>query len=167
MHAMVAVVYACGCVLLLMLLVLHMCASALCGAGGTYCCGAVVESSLLGVPALVLLPQDCARDHPHTVCLAGRSGALLLPLPSPPLLLFPSPPRNACLPSSYPLGASLACAKSVIAGGARLGVPAVSDIVASPLLRPCLPLQLLFYTPLGMGKLGESWSVYSWIQAAG
>ena len=26
---------------------------------------------------------------------------------------------------------------------------------------------LLFYTPLGMGKLGESWSVYSWIQAAG
>ncbi|KAL4425802.1 hypothetical protein ABPG75_009818 [Micractinium tetrahymenae] len=26
---------------------------------------------------------------------------------------------------------------------------------------------VLFYTPLGMGKLGESWSVYSWIQAAG
>lgn len=26
---------------------------------------------------------------------------------------------------------------------------------------------LLFYTPLGFGKLGESWSVYSWIQAAG
>jgi len=26
---------------------------------------------------------------------------------------------------------------------------------------------LLFYTPLGMGKLGESWSKYSWIQAAG
>lgn len=26
---------------------------------------------------------------------------------------------------------------------------------------------LLFYTPLGMGQLGESWSVYSWIQAAG
>lgn len=26
---------------------------------------------------------------------------------------------------------------------------------------------LLFYTPLGLGKLGESWSVYSWIQAAG
>lgn len=30
---------------------------------------------------------------------------------------------------------------------------------------PCL--QVLFYTPLGLGKLGESWSVYSWIQAAG
>lgn len=29
------------------------------------------------------------------------------------------------------------------------------------------PVQVLFYTPLGMGKLGESWSVYSWIQAAG
>ena len=26
---------------------------------------------------------------------------------------------------------------------------------------------ILFYTPLGMGKLGESWSVFSWIQAAG
>ncbi|KAL4445807.1 hypothetical protein ABPG77_009006 [Micractinium sp. CCAP 211/92] len=26
---------------------------------------------------------------------------------------------------------------------------------------------VLFYTPLGMGKLGESWSIYSWIQAAG
>ncbi|KAI7844374.1 hypothetical protein COHA_002172 [Chlorella ohadii] len=26
---------------------------------------------------------------------------------------------------------------------------------------------VLFYTPLGLGKLGESWSVYSWIQAAG
>jgi drug/metabolite transporter (DMT)-like permease len=26
---------------------------------------------------------------------------------------------------------------------------------------------LLFYTPLGMGKLGESWSMYSWVQAAG
>ena len=26
---------------------------------------------------------------------------------------------------------------------------------------------LLFYTPLGMGKLGESWSTYSLIQAAG
>ncbi len=26
---------------------------------------------------------------------------------------------------------------------------------------------LLFYTPLGFGKLGESWSVYSFIQAAG
>jgi hypothetical protein len=26
---------------------------------------------------------------------------------------------------------------------------------------------LLFYTPLGMGKLGESWSGYSWVQAAG
>ncbi|GAB4819565.1 hypothetical protein N2152v2_006611 [Parachlorella kessleri] len=26
---------------------------------------------------------------------------------------------------------------------------------------------LMFYTPLGFGKLGESWSVYSWIQAAG
>ncbi|BDA42835.1 Solute carrier family 35 member F6 [Coccomyxa sp. Obi] len=26
---------------------------------------------------------------------------------------------------------------------------------------------LLFYTPLGLGKLGESWSVYSFIQAAG
>lgn len=26
---------------------------------------------------------------------------------------------------------------------------------------------LLFYTPLGLGKLGESWSMYSWIQAAG
>ncbi|KAI3438585.1 hypothetical protein D9Q98_001009 [Chlorella vulgaris] len=26
---------------------------------------------------------------------------------------------------------------------------------------------LLFYTPLGLGKLGESWSVYSWIQAVG
>lgn len=26
---------------------------------------------------------------------------------------------------------------------------------------------LLFYTPLGMGKLGESWTVYSFIQAAG
>ncbi|KAG2422797.1 hypothetical protein HXX76_015744 [Chlamydomonas incerta] len=26
---------------------------------------------------------------------------------------------------------------------------------------------LLFYTPLGMGQLGESWSVYSWLQAAG
>ena len=26
---------------------------------------------------------------------------------------------------------------------------------------------LLFYTPLGMGKLGESWSSYSLIQAAG
>lgn len=32
---------------------------------------------------------------------------------------------------------------------------------------PCCPLQVLFYTPLGLGKLGESWSVYSWIQAAG
>lgn len=26
---------------------------------------------------------------------------------------------------------------------------------------------LLFYTPLGFGKLGESWSKYSFIQAAG
>ena len=26
---------------------------------------------------------------------------------------------------------------------------------------------VLFYTPLGLGKLGESWSIYSWIQAAG
>lgn len=26
---------------------------------------------------------------------------------------------------------------------------------------------VLFYTPLGMGKLGESWSGYSWVQAAG
>jgi drug/metabolite transporter (DMT)-like permease len=26
---------------------------------------------------------------------------------------------------------------------------------------------MLFYTPLGMGKLGESWSKYSWVQAAG
>lgn len=26
---------------------------------------------------------------------------------------------------------------------------------------------ILFYTPLGMGRLGESWSVFSWIQAAG
>jgi hypothetical protein len=26
---------------------------------------------------------------------------------------------------------------------------------------------LLFYTPLGLGKLGESWSAYSFIQAAG
>ncbi|KAG2447436.1 hypothetical protein HYH02_007761 [Chlamydomonas schloesseri] len=26
---------------------------------------------------------------------------------------------------------------------------------------------LLFYTPLGLGQLGESWSVYSWLQAAG
>lgn len=26
---------------------------------------------------------------------------------------------------------------------------------------------LLFYTPLGLGKLGESWSVYSFIQAGG
>jgi drug/metabolite transporter (DMT)-like permease len=26
---------------------------------------------------------------------------------------------------------------------------------------------ILFYTPLGMGKLGESWSMFSWIQAAG
>jgi hypothetical protein len=24
---------------------------------------------------------------------------------------------------------------------------------------------LLFYTPLGMGKLGESWSIYSYLQA--
>lgn len=26
---------------------------------------------------------------------------------------------------------------------------------------------LLFYTPLGMGQLGESWSVWSYMQAAG
>jgi len=26
---------------------------------------------------------------------------------------------------------------------------------------------VLFYTPLGMGSLGESWSTYSLIQAAG
>ena len=26
---------------------------------------------------------------------------------------------------------------------------------------------LLFYTPLGMGKLGEAWTTYSFIQAAG
>ena len=26
---------------------------------------------------------------------------------------------------------------------------------------------LLWYTPLGFGTLGESWSKYSWIQAAG
>lgn len=26
---------------------------------------------------------------------------------------------------------------------------------------------LLFYTPLGLGKLGESWNAYSWVQAAG
>lgn len=26
---------------------------------------------------------------------------------------------------------------------------------------------LLFYTPLGLGKLGESWTKYSLIQAAG
>lgn len=26
---------------------------------------------------------------------------------------------------------------------------------------------LLYYTPLGVGQLGESWSVYSWLQAAG
>lgn len=26
---------------------------------------------------------------------------------------------------------------------------------------------LLYYTPLGMGKLGESWNSYSWVQAAG
>lgn len=26
---------------------------------------------------------------------------------------------------------------------------------------------LLFYTPLGLGKLGESWNAYSWLQAAG
>jgi hypothetical protein len=33
-----------------------------------------------------------------------------------------------------------------------------------------VPLQvglLLYYTPLGMGKLGESWTAYSFIQAAG
>ena len=26
---------------------------------------------------------------------------------------------------------------------------------------------LLFYTPLGLGKLGESWSAWSFVQAAG
>lgn len=26
---------------------------------------------------------------------------------------------------------------------------------------------VLFYTPLGMGKLGESWSKYSYVQAVG
>lgn len=26
---------------------------------------------------------------------------------------------------------------------------------------------MLFYTPLGLGKLGESWNVYSWVQMAG
>ncbi|GIL90033.1 hypothetical protein Vretimale_18135 [Volvox reticuliferus] len=26
---------------------------------------------------------------------------------------------------------------------------------------------LLYYTPLGLGQLGESWSIYSWLQAAG
>lgn len=25
----------------------------------------------------------------------------------------------------------------------------------------------MFYTPLGSGKLGEEWTVYSWVQAAG
>jgi len=35
------------------------------------------------------------------------------------------------------------------------------------LMRSMAAMQVLFYTPLGMGKLGESWSIYSWIQAAG
>lgn len=42
---------------------------------------------------------------------------------------------------------------------------ALPSMPPTPTPVPCL--QVLFYTPLGLGKLGESWSVYSWIQAAG
>lgn len=35
-----------------------------------------------------------------------------------------------------------------------------------PSIAPQVDL-LLFYTPLGLGKLGESWSVYSYLQVGG
>ena len=43
-----------------------------------------------------------------------------------------------------------------------------SQKVCVPLMERCLQVDLLlFYTPLGLGRLGESWTAWSFLQAAG
>ena len=78
------------------------------------------------------------------------------------LLAFPAC-LHWCLPD-VTLGAGCNSARARASQARRQ--PSTS--LRAPLCIPIPPnLQILFYTPLGMGKLGESWSVYSWIQAAG
>jgi hypothetical protein len=79
------------------------------------------------------------------------------------------PAPSLCGSSTWCAERLLACLFHVVRTRQRVGMckkrAAMSKWNFIPFL--CALTQLLFYTPLGLGKLGESWSVYSWIQAVG